>query len=363
MSSLLQSFLDKVLLPTSLSSQQLSAIEPSLLRQSLFSARTTNARYLASIRDQVSAILSAETDPATARVALRTALHQLEPARAEEWSAQGSSDQLTDLGSDTRLDLVLKTNESLARGYGRRLADSDPTFLGEWPAQELVRHRHSRHERDWPSRWEAAGGQFYDGRMIALKSDPLWSDLSAFGNPYPPFDYNSGMWVEDISRTESEDLGLLSPSEDIQPIPPEDLDPSGATLPPMPEDLRVAILDSLGPGYDIRDGVLISERPPADIPTSPRPRAPAKQADPIPPPETAPRVLIEQGPTGTIRLTRPRTIQEATRQLSELHDLTTRAIADFDSAPESERGLLSLRLGHLRDQLTRAETWASTFRP
>jgi hypothetical protein len=41
--------------------------------------------------------------------------------------------------------------------------------------------------------------------------------ISAFGTPFPPFDFNSGMEVRDISRQEAERLGVLAPGEGITP--------------------------------------------------------------------------------------------------------------------------------------------------
>jgi hypothetical protein len=51
--------------------------------------------------------------------------------------------------------------------------------------------------------------------MIALKTDPVWAAISRFGTPYPPFDFNSGMGVRDISRRECLSLGIIA--EDWRP--------------------------------------------------------------------------------------------------------------------------------------------------
>ena len=61
----------------------------------------------------------------------------------------------------------------------------------------------------WQNRWKNAGGKFHGGRMIALKDDPVWTKLSAFGTPYPPFDWGSGMGVRDIDRKTAIDLKLI----------------------------------------------------------------------------------------------------------------------------------------------------------
>jgi hypothetical protein len=53
--------------------------------------------------------------------------------------------------------------------------------------------------------------------MIALKTDPIWTDISAFDLPYAPFDYNSGMDLRDIDRDEAVDLGLIDEDDTQNP--------------------------------------------------------------------------------------------------------------------------------------------------
>ena len=49
--------------------------------------------------------------------------------------------------------------------------------------------------------------------MIALKDDHVWVKLSVFDNPFPPFDWGSGMGLEDIGRKEAVKLGLIDDKE------------------------------------------------------------------------------------------------------------------------------------------------------
>ena len=58
--------------------------------------------------------------------------------------------------------------------------------------------------------WE---GVARGGQMVALKSSPIWVELSRSGYPYPPFDFNSGMWVRPVSDDDCEALGLLADEE------------------------------------------------------------------------------------------------------------------------------------------------------
>ena len=107
-----------------------------------------------------------------------------------------------------------------------------PEAVDEYPALELKRlydrdvPRGTKDPDDgWPARWEAGGGELIDGRMVALKNDPIWQALGdgeggyddTLGNPFPPFAFNSGFETVDVSRAEAEELGLISEGEEVEP--------------------------------------------------------------------------------------------------------------------------------------------------
>jgi hypothetical protein len=115
----------------------------------------------------------------------------------------------------------------------------DADVVEAFPAQELVRISPRQVPRDWPRRWREAGGKLQeDGRMIALKTDGIWKRLSRFGNPYPPFDFRSGMGVEDIDRAEAEALGLLGPDDVLMPNVAEHEEMLAASMRGISPDLR-----------------------------------------------------------------------------------------------------------------------------
>ena len=58
--------------------------------------------------------------------------------------------------------------------------------------------------------WE---GVARDGSFIALLTSPIWVELSRFGYPYPPFDFNSGMRVRPVGHRICKELGLLADEE------------------------------------------------------------------------------------------------------------------------------------------------------
>jgi hypothetical protein len=133
-------------------------------------------------------------------------------ARAVLGAAEGDSESLKDHTSSSRLELIYDTTIESVRNAARAEMEAlHPELLDEFPAWELVRVEARRNQREWEPRWRAAGGEVRGGRMIALKNDPVWTRLSRFGNPWPPFDFGSGMGVEEVPREEAEKLGLVGP--------------------------------------------------------------------------------------------------------------------------------------------------------
>ncbi len=214
------------ILPSSLSSAELERISSDILERALFSARTTNAEYLQTVSDVLDRYLAGDLDLATARLELKQKLAAIGyvPDAVDEGG-------LKDLSSDERINLVIKTNAQMARGYGAWMQGQGPGALEFFPAQELYRAFNRKTHRQWSGedthdiitgepiegRWVAAGGQLFDGRMIALKNDPIWTAINRFGNPYPPFDFNSGMWTKNVTRKEAVAFGLLESDTQIAP--------------------------------------------------------------------------------------------------------------------------------------------------
>jgi hypothetical protein len=149
--------------------------------------------------------------------------------------ADADTPDLMDFYSDKRRQLIVETSVLDTMNYGRWKATQDPVILDENPAWELVRMVEPLTKgRDWPTRWDAALRSIGDtrgatsalsGRFVALKNHPIWQALGdgaggyrdTLGNPWPPFAFNSGMNVIDVSREEAESLGLIQPHERILP--------------------------------------------------------------------------------------------------------------------------------------------------
>ena len=201
--------LQKALVGSNLDSSQWNQIQASLRNRAFFSSRVAQVNILAAMRDKVREYAEGETDISKIRMKIREDLQRLhykpEP---------GKENTIHDLLSQARLDVIIKTNVAQARGYMQYAEGMSPGAFAAFPAQEFTRIAHRRNQRaDWPQRWAKAGGKTYGGKMIALKDDPVWERLSVFGNPFPPFDWGSGMGVMDVDRKTAIQLGLISDEE------------------------------------------------------------------------------------------------------------------------------------------------------
>lgn len=246
----------KKLMPTSLGSGELAQVSSAIKRQSMFSARTTIEGLLDRYKTGVEGILNpvqvlregAERTvtegqtPASLRAFIKDYLKSI--SYAPEPGKEGT---IQDLSSDARVNLVVKTNAQLAQGAGNFVQGNADEVIDAWPAQELYRQEGRERPRNWDgttpegdkaltgfgSRWMQAAQASSDadaarileesGRMVALKSSGIWQALGDFedglGNPYPPYAFNSGMWVRDVTRREAVALGLIGDDETAQPAP------------------------------------------------------------------------------------------------------------------------------------------------
>jgi len=221
-----------------------------LRRRAFFSAGIEDARVLSEDRSAVARLLqSASKDGKLYR--RDTAITDLKALAEQRGLDTGTGNaDIRNPAAERRVALIVDTNRAQAQGYARFKRSSSGGALLAFPAQELVRVRNSKVKRDWSGRWKAAGGPPpVSGRLIALKSDPVWAKLSRFGQPYPPFDFNSGMGVKDISRREALALGVLTPDQ-TQPDPVQDYNADAemsvaSVHPSLLDSLRAALGSSV----------------------------------------------------------------------------------------------------------------------
>lgn len=217
----------KTILPTELRTWALQLLPVEIRERAFFSAGVTQAEFLQEALDSVKAIVSGGSDRATQRLGLKQLLDRL--GYQPETGTEGG---LQDLSSDKRLNLILDTNAAQARGYGTHVAKQSPTILRLRPAQELYRvGPMPRMPRDWAAKWDAARAATQaegatpasSGRLVARKDHPIWSlsidegGFNRFGTPYPPYDFNSGMRVRDVTREDALALGVIQGDEAPKP--------------------------------------------------------------------------------------------------------------------------------------------------
>ncbi len=198
--------LKKALVASNLDSKEWNQVQAAFRNRAFFSSQVAQANVVQAMRQRVAEYAERGVDISEARKQMRADLDALhynpEP---------GKDGTIKDLFSKARLDVILKHNLRQARGMIQRASGMSPGAFAAFPAQEFKRtHTRQTQRKDWPERWRKAGGKVYGGRMIALKTDPVWERLSVFGNPFPPFDWGSGMGVIDVDRKTAIELGLVT---------------------------------------------------------------------------------------------------------------------------------------------------------
>lgn len=261
---------DRDLFPTAWGSADIRQLDQALRERAVFSARTTNARYIQSLKDRIERYLEGgyKGDLATLRVELRQELARVgyHPERGFPGDAAldippARPGSLQDLSSERRLNLILNTQLALMTGRAQRIAALDPMALAMYPAFELVRTQSRRLQRNWPLRWVQAGGTLSGpnkNRMVALKTDPIWqalgsSDLfpDALDVDHPPFAFESGMGWNQIDEFEAIDLGILS-----DPATATASTPVPAQTPPPPPTIDDVIPPMIAPNDGLDLGII-----------------------------------------------------------------------------------------------------------
>lgn len=224
----------KQLMPTTLTSRDLSALSADLKRRAVFSAQARHAGHVQRMRDLVSQIAGGVTEEDFAARARgdRPLLTSIPEAKAQlqEYLESigyrpepGEAGTIKDFTSDRRLQLQIETNLLDVQNHGRWRAGQDPVALEVNPGWELVRvgfPADPTKQRDWPARFQRAGGRLVQGRMVALKNAEIWMRLGdpelfpdGLGNPWAPFAFSSGMTTTELTREECVDLGLMKQSD------------------------------------------------------------------------------------------------------------------------------------------------------
>lgn len=233
------------LLPTTLGSAGIrDAIAADIRARAVFASRMGNLSVVSQLKEVVDQLAAGETNLATARLVMMRTLQAVGytpeggfPSDPEGEVPPALEGTLQDLSSTKRLNFILRTQLALVRGRGQQLRGMEPARMRQFPAYELVRSQQKEVPRMWGGmhdgtpprraksidprpRWTIAGGKpTADGRLIALKGDPIWGELGGSGNfddaldvDFPPFAFESGMRWKEVSRGECNALRITGPN-------------------------------------------------------------------------------------------------------------------------------------------------------
>lgn len=197
----------KQIYPVALTTEQVDALSQEFREQAAWIVGQDEAYIIEAYYKAAAAIAEGKLSASEAREAVRDVL-EMAGYQAEN---PGSWGDLMD--GTARQKLILETNlDKAASRAWYEAAKNDVTR----PAQRLVRTGHRKQERDWNARWRAA----YDSlppeqqaracadQPVAMLDCAIWRALSRWGDPYPPFDYGSGMDVRPVRVEEARALGL-----------------------------------------------------------------------------------------------------------------------------------------------------------
>jgi hypothetical protein len=233
----------KTAVTSKLSSAEWARVALELRERAFFSARVESARFLAVAQDKLRKRLALEReqvgDGKEAFVNRDSFIRDMRRIAVEEGiqtSDASGRGTVRDIRSVKRLGLIYDMQTESAAGFARWKMDNDADVLDEFPAYRLgpSTARVPRPEAEWRARWNAAGASVgWQGAsrvdLAALKTSPIWSALSRFGTPWPPFDYGSSRMLEDVDRDEAAALNLVSRTGPVPSFPGGGRDIDGAT--------------------------------------------------------------------------------------------------------------------------------------
>lgn len=256
-----------------LTSAEWARMPLALRERAQFSARVESVRFLGTVQDQMRKRLSLEKERlANGKSAFvdRGSFIQTMRRIAEEENLNTTSNasqrgSVRDIRSAKRLGLIYDMQTNQAQEYARWKMDHDADVLDAFPAQRFLRVMDVAKPREdgfWASRWNEAGAKVnWAGAkqrpMVALKTSPIWAALSIFGTPWPPFDWGSGMGLEDVDREEAETMGLLkraAPVPELGGGEPSFNNGLEASVADLPARMVTWLIDGFGDQVEIADG-------------------------------------------------------------------------------------------------------------
>ena len=235
-----QFFAQKTAVPSEMTTVQWDRVRLEIRERSFFMAAVTQAEVLQTYQTTTAKYVAGEISEAEARRELREGL-----AKVGYLPRPGEEGGIKDLRTGRRMDVVLRTNASMAAN--KAAYDKQLLAIKVFPAKRMVRMTPKRIPRNWHARWRDYKGQpgVNAKEMAALVTSPVWVQLSRFGAPYPPYDFGSGMGDLAVRRDEAQRLGLLDG-------PPAKPAPAGG---PRIEDGEAVVSPSFNEALEVRPEV------------------------------------------------------------------------------------------------------------
>lgn len=199
-----------------------------LRQRAQFSAGVTSARVLQTIQDRLAAQIKQQREQLANgqqatfdRSSFIDAVRDIARGEGLTPVKEELRGGIQDITSIPRLGLIYDMQTAQAAGYARHKLDTSEGALALYPAYRLGASSadEPRPEIFWQQRWAEAGaavswqGALPGADFVALKTSPIWSALSRFGTPWPPFDWGSTRELEEVDRAEAIALGLLTESD------------------------------------------------------------------------------------------------------------------------------------------------------
>jgi hypothetical protein len=258
----------KQFLPTDAGSAELEKLDAALKRYFFFMSRQMSVPTLQHASDFITRIVDPQAGggaPGTYMDSARFVEEMQKFLGSIGYSPEpGKEGTIQDLRTDARLKRFADMNVAKMGNLGQALQRNDRNSLDAFPCNELYRagNFYSKMQRNWPAKWRDAGGRFYGfGRMIAAVDDPIWTrtldegGFNRFGDPYGPFDYNSGMRTKPVSLEESVELGVIDASYQAKPLDLQ-LTPGSFSLAGISKSLQAALVESMQGKARVVDGQL-----------------------------------------------------------------------------------------------------------
>ena len=212
--------LKKALVGSKIGSEEWSRIHAGMRDRAFIISRIEDQRIHYDVRRLVSEVTRMNLDPSEYRREIRKRLQELGYA-----PKPGEEGTIKDLYSKRRLDVILQQNRDQTRGFIQFKQFTTKAALEEFPASRLVRVERRKQERNWDARWRAGAervgweGVYRGADKVALKTSPIWIAINRFGHRYPPFDFGSGMGVENVSIDECVRMKFVKPDDSPQKVP------------------------------------------------------------------------------------------------------------------------------------------------